>query len=184
MTRRIASFCIAGSVTTLLVLGLGACSSDETTSSTTTIFRGVSTVAGEYARVPNNVCLVIAPDDVAAIVGEPVVAVDAPPGGCRFNGASATSLSPTISIAEDFGGLDTMEAARLGAETLLGSSASNIEVDGVEGYVVTGQAAGVGSSQGGVATRGVLITVTVSGADPQGNIDAVTELLKLALKSL
>lgn len=157
--------------------------SGATTDASTSAPKGAT--AAKSAAVPANVCALFKVAEVEALLGEKVEAKDVPGGGCQFAGGTRTSLYPTVSIAEDFAGAGGIEGAKTGAQAAAGGTATPLTVGGATGFVVTGQRmAGATITQAGVAHRGLLVTVTMSGGEKAKNEKVASKLLEMALPKL
>ncbi len=140
--------------------------------------------AAKAVAVPADVCSLLPAAAVSKILGETVEGRAVPGGGCQFPGGTAASLYPTVSIALDSPGAGGIDGAKAGAQATLGSTATPFTTGDAGGYLITGTAMGSTSTQGAVATRGLIVTVSVAGGAKATNEPIVGELLKLAVAGL
>jgi hypothetical protein len=140
--------------------------------------------AGKRAAAPADVCKLLSVTDVGAILGEKVEAKQAPGGGCQFAGGTRQSLYPLVTVTEDFAGAGGIDGSKSGAQATTGAVATPLTVGGASGYVVTGKLLGSTSTQGAVATRGLLVSVTLAGGEKASNEKVVTKLLELTLPKI
>ncbi len=181
------SFALRSAFTLVTITAIEGCKPKDETTTTSTGASATSTggaPAVKRAAVPADVCSLLSAADVGVVLGEKVESKEVPGGGCQFPGGTRKSLYPTVSVAEDVAGAGGIEGAKTGAQGTVGGVTSPLTVNGASGYVVTGKIMNSTSTQAAVATKGLIVTVTLAGGEKATNEKIAADILKLALVKL